>query len=448
MSAPRRALRLPRQPGVSGWAAILPARAPCPALAGRQTADVAIIGAGFAGLSAARRLAQLDPALRIAVLEAGRVAEGAAGRNTGFMIDLPHDLASDDYAGSGDDRAQIALNRQAIGFAAEAVEELGLDAETFAPAGKINAAATEAGERANRGYSAHLGQLGEAHEMLDAAAMREITGTGFYRAGLFTPGAAMIQPARYIRGLADGLAARAGRVTLHEDSPVREIARAGDAWALQAGAGTLTAPRVILAVNGHAESFGFFARRLMHVFTYASMTRALTAEEAARLGGQARWGVTPADPMGTTVRRISGTGGDRIVVRSRFTFEPSMTVSDAQVARAGRLHDRRFAERFPMLAGVGMAHRWAGHLCLSRNGVPAFGEVEPGIVAACCQNGLGTVRGTLAGMAAAEATLGRETGRTRALAGAEAPARLPPEPVASIGANAYLRYKEWRAGRE
>jgi hypothetical protein len=74
------------------------------------------------------------------VLEAGRVAEGAAGRNSGFMIDLPHDLASEDYAGAGDDRAMIALNRHAIGFARGAVEDYGIDRAYFDPAGKVNGA--------------------------------------------------------------------------------------------------------------------------------------------------------------------------------------------------------------------------------------------------------------------------------------------------------------------
>jgi len=58
--------------------------------------------------------------------------------------------------------------------------------------------------------------------------------------------------------------------------------------------------------NGHLNSFGFLRGRLLHVFTYASMTRALTPAEVRRLGGAPRWGLTPADPMGSTVRRISG----------------------------------------------------------------------------------------------------------------------------------------------
>ena len=89
-----------------------------------MTADFVVVGGGFAGLSAARRLTQLQPGARIVVLEAGRIAEGAAGRNSGFMIDLPHDLASEDYAGAGDDRVMIGLNRQAIAFARAAARSL------------------------------------------------------------------------------------------------------------------------------------------------------------------------------------------------------------------------------------------------------------------------------------------------------------------------------------
>ena len=63
--------------------------------------------------------------------EAGRIAEGAAGRNSGFMIDLPHELSSSDYAGSGDDAAQIAMNRHAIHFAQEAVQDYAIAPDFF-----------------------------------------------------------------------------------------------------------------------------------------------------------------------------------------------------------------------------------------------------------------------------------------------------------------------------
>jgi glycine/D-amino acid oxidase-like deaminating enzyme len=438
-----RARRLPRQPGPAGWNRLLAPPGPAKVLEADATADVAIIGAGFAGLSAARRLLQLDPGLTVAVLEAGRVGDGPAGRNSGFMIDLPHDLASESYAGAGSgDVLQTRLNRVAIAFAAMAAGDYGLGPDTFDPCGKINAAATPAGDRHNRDYAAHLAGMDEAHRLLDAAEMEALTGTSYYSSGLFTPGTVMLQPAAYIRGLGDGIGKTAD---LYEESPVLEIARDGSGWRLTTPRAALRADKVILANNGHAESFGFFARRLMHVFTYASMTEPLP-EDA--LGGAATWGVTPADPMGTTVRRIADSGGGRIVVRSRFTFNASMQVSDTAVAAAGRLHDRKYAERFPMLAGTGMAYRWAGHLCLSLNNVPAHGEVDSGVFSAICQNGLGTCKGTLAGMSAAEMVLGRQSEITQAFAAMDPPKRLPPAPLASIGANATLRWKEWRAGRE
>ncbi len=444
MSGTRRACRLPRQPGPAGWNRLLPAPPPARVLDGAQTADLAIIGAGFAGLSAARRALQIDPDLRIAVLEAGRVGDGPAGRNTGFMIDLPHDLASESYAGraAGADRSQTLLNRRAIRFAAEAAEACGMGPETFDPAGKINAAATLQGDAHNRAYADHLAAMQEPCRLLDAGEMAALTGTDYYTSGLYTPGTVMLQPAAYIRALARGLEVTAG---LFENSPVKEISRRDGVWSLVTARGEVMAPRVILANNGHAESFGYFPRRLMHVFTYASMT---VPFEAGRLPGDRRWGVTPADPMGTTVRRIDGLGGSRIVVRTRFTYNPTMEVSPATVARAGRLHDRKFAERFPALEGVGMQYRWAGHLCLSWNGVPAHGEVEDGVFAAVCQNGLGTAKGTLAGISAAELALGCETDTTRAMLAQAPPRRLPPEPLAYLGAKATLAWKEWRAGRE
>lgn len=438
--------RLPRDPGPAGWNRLLPEPEPATPLEGAQTTDWLVIGAGFAGLAAAQRLSQVCPGDRITLLDATRVADGPAGRNSGFMIDLPHDLASGDYGGSLDsDIAQTGDNRIAIDFAREMAEEFSLPDEAFTVSGKINASATEKGDRLNRDYAGHLSPMGESYEMLDAPQMRELTGIDYYRGGLRTPGTAMIQPAWFVRGIARGLCAKG--VKLHELSPVTRLERRGD-WVATTPAGRMTAPRVILAVNGHLNSFGFAAGRLMHIFTYASMTRALAPDEVSRLGGHAAWGVTPADPMGTTVRRISGTGGDRIVVRNRFTFDPSMEVDTARIARVSRDHDRAFRARFPMLDGVQMEYRWGGRLCLSRNNVQVVRELDRGLFSACCQNGLGTTKGTLAGMLCADLATGRQSPALDRMLASDAPRRLPPEPLARIGANLRLRWSEARAGEE
>ena len=444
-----RAQRLPRYPGPAGWNEILPERRACPPLQEQASADIAIIGAGFAGLSAARRLLQRDDTLRIAILEAGQLAQGSAGRNSGFMIDIPHELSSEDYAGQSreKDLEQIRLNRVAIDFAREMAEDYELDRWVLDPCGKINAAATERGDQFNRNFAGHLAHLGEACELYDARAMQEITGTPYFRSGLYSPGTVMLQPAAYIRGLYRGLHAR---VRLYEGSPALSFQRDGSFWRIKTPEGSLDCEKIILAVNGHAESFGFFRRRLMHVFTYASMSRAMTAQQRGTLGGQANWSLTPADPMGVTVRKVSvpGAGGERILVRSRFTYDPSMEVSSGRLKSVAARHDRQFLARFPMLGDLQMEYRWGGQLCLSLNGVPAFGEVDQNVFAAVCQNGLGLTRGTLSGIAAADLAAGERSALVESLEQLPQPRKLPPEPLAWMGVNAVLAFKELQARGE
>lgn len=443
------ARRLPVHRGPAAWSAILPGAPPPVGLDADITAEFAVVGAGFAGLSAARRLNQLNPGARIAVLEAGRLAEGASGRNSGFMIDLPHDLSSDDYAGQGaeSDRAMIALNRSAISFARDAVADYAIDPAFFDPAGKVNGAASASGDAHNQSYAAHLTQLGEPSERLDAQAMHALTGSRHYVSGLFTPGTVMLQPAGYIRALGAGL--RQDGIGIYETTPVSSIARTGPDWALTTPKGRVVAGKVILANNGHLESFGFARGRLMHIFLYASITVDLGTGALKQLGGQPRWGVTPADPMGTTMRRIdTAQGGNRIVTRTCASYLPGMAASAAALSRAARIHREKFADRFPALREVRMEHSWAGHLCLTKNGVSVMRELEPGLYAACVQNGLGTARGTLTGIGAAELASGETSIVTRHFTAEAEPKRLPPPPFAKIGANAYLRWKEWRAGKE
>ena len=441
------ARRTPVHKGPAAWSAILPGQPDPVPLPGDQTVDVAIIGGGFAGLAAARRLRQLDRTLKIAVLEASRLAEGASGRNSGFMIDLPHELTSDDYAGHGDDRGMIALNRHAIAFARGAVEDYGINPNYFDPVGKVNGAASDTADALNRSYADHLTSLGEPNQRLDAQGMFDLTGSRHYVSGLYTPGTVMLQPAGFVRGFGEGL--RANGVGIWEQTPVTSFARNGSGWTVITPKGRVTAGKVILANNGHLESFGFAANRLMHVFLYASMTVDLPADALKKLGGQPRWGVTPSDPMGTTMRRIdTPLGGNRIITRTCASFLPGMEASDAALTRTAAVHARKFADRFPALAGVKQEYTWAGHLCLTRNAVSIARELEPGLFAATVCNGLGTARSTLTGIAAAELAMGLQTDTTRHFAAEAEPTKLPPKPFSTLGANVFLRYKEWRAGKE
>ena len=438
--------RLPSDPGPAGWNRLLQEPMPAVQLEEKITADWLVIGAGFAGLAAAHRLCKQAQGDKIVVLDAVRVGDGPAGRNSGFMIDLPHDLTSTDYGGGLDaDLDQTQDNRLGIAHASKMATEYLLSEEAFTVSGKINGAATAKGQAHNENFAKHLTAMGEPYESFDAKQMREITGSSYYQDGLFTPGTAMIQPAMYIRGVAEGLGQDG--VTIYEDSPVTALNNNGS-WVVETPHGQVSSPRVILAVNGHLNSFGYAKSRLMHVFTYASMTRALTPQEIGKLGGNPVWGLTPADPVGTTVRRISGKGGDRLIIRNRFTFDPTLEVSPKRIAKIGYDHDASFLHRFPDLSNVTMEYRWGGRLCLSRNNVQIIQELEPGLFSACCQNGLGTAKGTFAGGLAADLALGRPSqALSRALA-ADAPARLPPAAIAKLGANLYLRWQERNARGE
>jgi glycine/D-amino acid oxidase-like deaminating enzyme len=441
--------RLPVDTGRSGWEALCERRFPVSTLDGVHNADWIVVGAGFAGLTAARRLIQVRPGDKVVVLDAKEIADGPAGRNSGYMIDVPHNLSAGEYSAAGAEATaqEIAQNRFAIQYAAEAAAEYGMDRATFDPSGKINAAATERGMGFNVRYAASLNSIGEANTLLDAQAMRELTGSSYYLGGLKTPGAVMIQPAEYIRAFAAGVRPH---VSLYENSPVTSLERQGSLWTARTPQGSVSAPKVILAVNGHIQSFGHFQGRLMHVFTYASMTAGFDTHVAGRpVAGAERWAVLPADPMGATVRKITDRQGKgRIVVRTRFTYDPSMEVSMARVQGIARDQQASFVARFPELAAVPMEASWAGRLCLSRNNVPAFGEIDEGLFSACCENGLGTVKSTLAGVLAVDLATGQSSPTLTLFMNQAAPSRIPPEPLAWLGINSVIRWQELRAGRE
>ena len=439
----------PANLGESGWCAILPPRQAYSALTQDIDCDYLVVGAGFTGLSAAHRLGQLEAEASIVILEAEQVASGPAGRNSGFMIDLPHALTTGNYAGEdSQDLRNIRMNRAAIAFAAEIAHSFGFPDEAFDPCGKINAAACAVGSKHNTNYAHHLDTLGEPYELLDAGAMQAVCGSDYYIGGLRTPGTAVIQPALYIRSFADALVEHRS-FQLYENSALRELSRRGDRWVAKTANGSVTANRVILAVNGLIETFGFYRHRLMHINLYASMTRELSSAEVDELGGNEHWGFTPSDPIGSTVRRIDGSGGPRLVIRNKCTYEASLRLPTDRLQSIARDHQRTFYARFPMLKQVEMEYCWSGRLCLSRNDVWALAELEAGLFSACCQNGLGTTRGTIAGIVAAEmASDNRAQSLVPDYRPQAQPQRLYPEPMMTLGARSVIKFKEWRAGKE
>jgi len=436
--------KTPQVIGQSGWVSMLPRREPKPALQGNITADVAIIGGGFAGLAAARRLHQLDPTLKVVILEAHEMAQGAAGRNSGFVIDLPHEVSSEDYGGDASQQRNYDtfIQRTAIAMIREVAEEQNWGKDIFDPCGKYNVAMGSKGDAHVQSYARSLDKVNEEYKLLNQDEISAVTGSRAFTSAIYTPGTAIIQPAAYIRGLADSLT---NPVTLYENTLVTSFESAGSGWMLKTLKGSVSTAKVILANNGHAQDFGLYRGRLLHVFTYASMTKAFSPE---LLGGERSWAATPAFPMGTTVRRVRGERGDRVLVRSRYTHHASQTISEKDIASAGRAHDAKYLARFPMLKDIPMEYRWGGAMALTWNGVPIFEEVERNLFAAIGCNGVGATKASALGMAAAEAALGMKSEFVKIFNGFAAPKKLPPQPFLSIGAGVKLKYSEITAGIE
>ncbi|MGD2115051.1 MAG: FAD-binding oxidoreductase [Acidobacteriota bacterium] len=445
-----RARTLPRDDDRCGWfrtdggdrpgAGPEPDRTPFPPLAGAQRADAVVVGAGLTGLAAARRLAEVSARSsaptsaepRIVVLEAQRAGYGASGRSSGFVVDIAYFTTVMDPPTA---ERHIRLSRRGIDTLRRLVAEHGIEC-AWDETGWIHAAAGDGGLRDLATLADWLDARGEAYEDLDPDGMERVTGTPFYRRGLRLPGRPLLQPAALLRGLT---AALPGGVELHERSPVRAIGRAGGAWRVETGAGSVTAPRVLLAVNGYSPALGALRRRIFPLITFGSFTRPLTAEERRALGGDPEWGLLAQDPLGSSLRR---TRDHRLLVRNTLHYSRDLEVGPAIRERAREAHRRALARRWPELfggdgggevGGIGLEDTWAGVMGASPSRRHLFERLDDGLYAAAGFTGAGIAMGTVAGELLAEWSAGVDSEWLRDMRSLPGPGRTPPEPFLSLG---------------
>jgi glycine/D-amino acid oxidase-like deaminating enzyme len=431
----------PRYDRNNGWYETLLEPEPARPLDRDVQTDIVVVGAGFTGLAAARRLAELRPNAHITLVEAGRVGNTAAGRSSGFAIDHAHNIRSKGFADSVErEKQQIELNRAGQAYLQEAVDTHGIDCG-WSWAGKIHAAATPRGEQHLTSFAATLDRLDEPYEARDAAATADLLGIDYYGRSLHTPGTVLMQPAALTRGLARHLP---GNVDLHEETTVTWIDD-GPPHVLYTPGGTITAAQVVLANNGFAAGFGIYAKHLIPIITWGSMTRPLTDEESATIGGDRSWGVIPADPSGTTVRRLDD---GRILVRNIYSYSRHSRVDGRARRLAAKAHRRSFERRFPTLTGVPFEHSWGGALSMARNGEPVFGRLADGVHGALVHNGTGISRGVICGKLIAEMVCGEGSDHLDLMLAKGRPNRNFPEPFMSWGVKMYARRLRIMAGRE
>ncbi len=432
---------LPVNDNGNGWSRVLPSRAAKPRLTGRQQADWIVVGAGYAGLAAARRLAENRPNDSIVLIEAGQVGENASGRNSGFAIDLPHVVGSSMEELEGSHR-YMALARAAIAYHETQIERYRIDCDWSNP-GKYQTAVSDQGVRdCLEPFAKELEALDEPFTWIDKPDLDRRLGTGHFRAAVYTPGCRLLNPAALVRGLADNLPEN---VTLHENSPVTGLETGADIK-VTTDAGEVNAGQLILGVNGFADRFGYYQRRLLPFAANASLSRRLTPAERDALGCEENWGVTPANAFASITMRY--TRDHRILIRNNIYYNPKMRETASFLADIARRHKRLFDERFPMLPDVEMEYTWTGYVCLSQNGAPGFGRLADNVYCSVCQNAVGVTKGTAGGMLAADMACGIDNELIGYMQSLGEPNRLPIQPFLGIGVKARLALEIWKARNE
>ena len=428
----------PQDPRPSGWYMTMPSAPEPRRLEGQQKADWVIVGAGFTGVAAARRLAELAPDSRIVVIDAQRAGMGASGRNAGFVIDAPHNADSADQMEAN--QRILKLNRFAIDWLEELVEKHQIRCH-WARRGQYRVAATQAGVTGAEPIIALSDKLRLRHERLNRDQVAERLGTRYYAAAVYQPGTVLMQPAALVSGLAHSLPAN---VDLYEDSPVTSIDY-GPPHRLETAEGEITTPRLILATNGFTDGWGLLENRLIRIVTYASLTAPLSAQQLQRLGSDENWGATCAIRMGSTVRR---TADNRLMMRNTFRYGGNTTINDRELARARKSHLKSIAARYPDLGDVEIVTTWGGFVCLSRNSAPFWGALGPGLFASVCCNGVGVPKGTFAGRAIAEYALGHDSELVRDMMSFPQAANHGLGPLIGPATSLRLALSQYQAGKE
>jgi glycine/D-amino acid oxidase-like deaminating enzyme len=369
-----------------------------PPLKGTETCEVAIIGAGFTGLSAALELA--ESGVEVRVLEAGQVGWGASGRNGGFACIGSHKLS---YAtmirryGLDATKQYYETMRQSVALVRDTLTRFNIDAWATGD-GELTLAHLPSRVDELRAEQAFLLKtFGDRTEFLTKQDLvaRGLDGPGFH-AGLKGEVGFGIHPLNYVRGLARAAAAAGAKV--HGRSRLLNWEEAADGHVLRTAEGTLRARQVIIATNGYTEEnvATRLAGRLMPALSSIIVTRPLSGDERAAQGWTAG---TPAFDSRRLLHYF------RLLPNGRFLFggRGGTDASDQGDASYRPVLTRAFHELFPVWRNVEITHYWRGFVCLAHDLVPYIGPLDDrnSVWTAIAYHGNGVAMGSWSGRAVA-----------------------------------------------
>ncbi len=419
-------------------------------LAEDVSCDVAIVGGGFTGLSTAYELKKAAPSLDVVLLERAVVGHGASGRNGGFVMpligwDLP-DVAR--QLGEEGARHAYGLMYDAVAHTRQTIRENAIDCD-LEETGYLLLATCAAREKWLGKEMALARRFGFDREWLEGTALDDYIRSDAFRAGVFDPHPAVVNPAKLARGL-KGLAAQAG-VRIYEQTPLDRLTD-GQPVALSTPGGTVRADRVVLGVNGYGATLGFLPSRIYPVHTYIVLTEPLSDGDLDAIG----WGA----------KRASLETARNFIHYFRLTRDNRILFGgeDATLYYGGKLLDThpptfrrleaRFREYFPALDHVSFTHRWGGVLGVTLDMLPTFGVggKHNTVFHATGYSGHGVALSNYAGKILAPHVLGQAEGKGpadetgRPFFFGRKPVPLPFQPFRYVGLHLYraaLRAQDW-----
>jgi glycine/D-amino acid oxidase-like deaminating enzyme len=403
--------------------------------------DYLIVGAGYTGLSAARKLGEIYPNKKLILVDSQLAGEGASSRNSGYLVDTTLNDGFTTNKEIFDYKKKTDIYKLGIIAVKNFVKKHQVDCD-WNECGKFFASSKIEDKKIIESFSKTLTTLGFANKILFNRELNEKLGTKFYNIGLYTDGGILINPGKYVRAMIDTLPEN---VELYENSTLLKWKKEGDKINCNFENSNIKANRIIFCTNGFLRSLGIKKNYSFPITLTASMTRPLSYKELKSIGSPKEWGVLPIRPMGATVRM---TKDNRILIRNTAEVRNPNFMNDKDLKKRSELHNYGIKKRFPTLPSNIIENSWSGVVCRSGNSSQIFEKIDKNIFAAGCYNGSGIGVGTLFGEQIALLAANQESNEITKIYERKEPNFLPPQPFLNMGIYSRLFYERFKATTE
>ena len=400
-----------------------------------------IIGAGYTGLSAARKLGQLYPNQKIILVDAQLAGEGASSRNSGYLVDTTLNDGFTSNKELENYKKKTDIYKLGIEAVKRFIREYQVDCD-WNESGKYFASSKLEDEKTLENFSETLSKLGFENNLLSNQDLEKRLGTNFYNIALHTKGGILLHPGKLVRAMIDTLPKN---INLYENSLLLDWKKINGLINCNFENGSIKTKKIIFATNGFLKSLNIKPNYNFPITLTASMTRSLTDEEFKSIGEPREWGVLPVKPMGATIRM---TKDKRILIRNTAEVHNPNKMSKSELDKRSIKQKIGIKKRFPQLPDDVIQSTWSGIVSRTRNSSQIFEKIDDDIFIAGCYNGSGIGVGTLFGEQIAIKASNENTNEIKTIEARNKPTWLPPQPFLDLGVKTRLMYERIRARSE